>query len=300
MTSNSIPKKCPLCSSLEIEKYWDRCWKSPDVKVYACNNCSLIFLHPMMCNKESNKYYLNYVSHLTSRGVAVNETPEQTFLRRENIGAYRIDIAKQFVNKKYNVLEIGGGCGNFIGNMIQKGLISSGVLVESCLSHLKYAANKFNLKCYVSLDEVGDNKFDAIFMFHVLEHIKEPIGFLKYCSSFLKQKGLFVVEVPSSSDPLLSLYGCDSFKDFYFQPMHHYVYSEKSLEYLFKKSGYKTSRFIYYQRYSLSNHLGWLAYGKQGNEQNFLGIIDNLMEKHYKNNLINAKHTDTIFGVFIK
>jgi len=300
MKKKSAPQICPLCSSNKIEKYWYRCWNSPAVKVYACQECSLIFLSPMMGDNDSSRYYINYVSHLTSRGVASDETPGETFIRRDKAGEYRIEIARKFVKSSHKVLEIGGGCGNFIGKMLEKKIISSGTLVESCIDHLRYAGKKFNLNCYASLDEIPKDKFDAIFMFHVLEHIKEPVFFLERCSSLLKKAGIFFIEVPSSSDPLLSLFRCNSFKDFYFQPMHHYTYSEKSLGLLFEKSGYRSQKFIYHQRYSLKNHINWLSTGKPGPGQEFSMIFDDEIENIYKKNLIKNKQTDTIFGVFQK
>ncbi|HBC87143.1 MAG TPA: methyltransferase [Lentisphaeria bacterium] len=300
MTKASAPKCCPICNSKKISLFWNRCWRRNDIKVYRCDGCSVIFLNPMMDDPESGRYYLNYVSHLTTRGVALNETPEQTFKRREKTGSYRIEIARKLVKHSFNVLEIGGGCGNFIGGMLDKKLISSGTLVESCREHLDYAGGKFNLECHQSLEDLPEGKFDAIFMFHVLEHIRQPGGFLRKCSSLLRKKGLFIVEVPCSSDPLLSLYGCEAFKDFYFQPMHHHTYSENSLRHTFGKAGFIPSSFIFHQRYSLLNHLNWLSTGKPGGKLDFNGVIDDLIEKQYKTNLIKNRTTDTIFGVFVK
>jgi len=300
MTKFPSPKNCPLCRSKNINPYWDRCWRRDDIEVYRCEKCTVLFLHPMMNDSEADKYYLNYVSHLTARGVAPNETPEQTFIRRDKVGAYRIKIAKTIVKPGSNALEIGGGCGNFIGNMLKKGYMSSGALVESCREHLEFAGNKFNLKCHSSLKNMDGEKFDAVFMLHVLEHIRNPEQFLRLCSSFLKKNGLFIVEVPCSADPLLSLYKCDAFKNFYFQPMHHYTYSENSLKYIFGKAGYSPSKFIYHQRYSLLNHLNWITTGKPAGKQDFLGIFDDAIEKKYINNLTKNRLADTIFGVFVK
>jgi 2-polyprenyl-3-methyl-5-hydroxy-6-metoxy-1,4-benzoquinol methylase len=43
-----------------------------------------------------------------------------------------------------------------------------------------------------------EEKFDAIFANHILEHLSEPVGFLRYASQFLKPDGVLVVIVPNA------------------------------------------------------------------------------------------------------
>jgi hypothetical protein len=254
----------------------------------------------MMDDSVSEKYYENYAGHLAIRGVASGEDPEQTYLRRKKVTSYRFKVTNRYLGKKLSVLEIGGGCGNFIGEIHASGKIAQASLLESCGQHLDFAKRKFGINCFHSISEISGMKFDRIFMFHTFEHIRYPHQFLKTISPMLTAGGLLILEVPCSADPLLTLYKSDAFKSFYFQPMHHYTYSEDSLKYIYGNAGYKPLKFIYYQRYSLVNHLNWLTTGKPAGKQDFLGILDDEIEKKYKDNLIENKLTDTIFGVFEK
>ena len=48
------------------------------------------------------------------------------------------------------------------------------------------------------LDEIADNeRFDLIILFHVLEHLAQPLEMLRRCSTLLKPGGLIVVAVPN-------------------------------------------------------------------------------------------------------
>ena len=48
-------------------------------------------------------------------------------------------------------------------------------------------------------------KYDVIVMFQVLEHIPEPVLFLKNVGRLLKKTGKLIIEVPNLDDHLLNL-----------------------------------------------------------------------------------------------
>ncbi len=251
-----------------------------------------------MDDASSVKYYDNYADHLSSRGVTSGETPELTYLRREKVTAYRFKIIDKYLDKRSSVLEIGGGCGNFIGKLHESGKIQKAALLESCKQHLEFAERKFGISCYSSIDQISGMTFDRIFMFHTLEHIRTPHKFLKTIRRILKPGGLIVIEVPCSADPLLRIYNCSKYKDFYFQPMHNFVYAEKSLRLLFSRNNFIPENFRYVQRYPLSNHISWLSKGKPGIMPEISEIITPIIDEQYILTLEKIKSTDTIFATF--
>ena len=84
-----------------------------------------------------------------------------------------------------------------------------------------------------SVEEFSNDKiFDLIWMSHVLEHIVEPIDFLKKIQNNLKKNSIFFIEVPN----------CD------YQPMlkssieknpHLFHFTKKSLSKLVESIGYE-------------------------------------------------------------
>jgi len=269
------------------------------MRVLRCQECEVLFLWPPLLDEEAAEYYAHYSKHLHQRGVAENETPEETFRRRSRGGKYRVEMARRFLKKGDAILDIGGGCGNFLVDMGREKLTSRAVLVESCREHLEFAREGLGIEGYEDAEEV-EGPFDAIFLFHILEHIMAPAPFLKRCSALLVEKGLVIVEVPCSRDPLISLYESAPYKDFYFQPMHPYTHCSRSLELLFSGAGFESVQFIPFQRYPLSNHLQWLSNGKQGGNARFAEVLGSECEETYKRRLESSGFTDTLFGIFRK
>lgn len=279
--------------------FWFRAWRSEDVRVFRCDSCSVLFLFPSMEEEESVDYYRHYSTHLHERGVAQNESPAQTFGRRSRTGKYRVEVVEKFLVDGDSILEVGGGCGNFLVDVTQRRMGLRAVLVESCREHLHYARQILGLQGCEDLKDVKGT-FNKIFLFHVLEHIAQPTRFLEACRRLLTDHGMIVVEVPCSEDPLISLFDCSAYKDFCFQPMHPFVHCRSSLDVLFEKSGFETVQFIPFQRYPLSNHLQWLSKGLPGGNDELTEMLGSKCENAYKKRLEALGLTDTLFGVFRK
>jgi len=58
-------------------------------------------------------------------------------------------------------------------------------------------------------------KFDVITLFHVLEHIKNPVKTLADLRTYLKADGTLIVEIPNADDFLLQIN--KNYKDFFWQ-----------------------------------------------------------------------------------
>ena len=281
---------CPNCESEDVILFLNKVWSMSEGKVYKCNQCDLTFINPIMSIQEEHEFYKNYTSHVKERGAIIRNSVEEFHEKSKNNAKERFNRLKQyFLNKK--VLEVGSSTGAFLS------------LIDTCdtyaceLSHdnLNYSKQFITGKAYTSLDNVDVDKFDVICMFHVFEHIRDPIDFLKKCRALLNKNGLILIEVPCSDDPLLTLFNCNEFKDFVFQPMHPMIYNEKSLDYVFNKAKFNKVKSIYYQRYGLDNHLSWLNNRQPGGDIRFEELFG--LNVGYKDKLEIIKKTDTIFYI---
>ena len=113
--------------------------------------------------------------------------------RRERILA----AFQKFVKKPAYVLEIGAGTG-----YVAQGILSNGYRVaagEMHLSGLRYARRNGIEECYQFdlFKPPFENKFDAIGMFDVLEHLEDDVLALRQVSKMLKPDGLILVTVPA-------------------------------------------------------------------------------------------------------
>lgn len=144
----------------------------------------------------------------------------------------RIDKIKLFLREKNlipaSILEIGANDGTFLKLLSDEFPEAQCCGVEPSEPHRKLALEK-GLKVYQGIIDCSERSFDIVCMFHTFEHFTDPIATLRDMHHFLSDKGIFIIEIPSLTDPLLSVYEIAAFKDFYFQAQHPFIYSPTAL-----------------------------------------------------------------------
>ncbi len=137
---------------------------------------------------------------------------------------------------------------------------------------------------------------DFVALFHVFEHLEEPDRMLAEIKPILSGSGRLLIEVPSLSDPLLSLYSSPEYEAFYFQRQHPFVYTAASIARVLERSGFVMERAIPYQRYGLENHLQWLTAKAPGGNARFRDLFAPIADA-YKQTLEAEGATDSVFVV---
>ena len=134
-------------------------------------------------------------------------------------------------------------------------------------------------------------------MFHVLEHLKDPIEYLINLKSLLAENGVIVIEVPNANDALLSLYGCEKFSDFTYWESHLFLFDNTTLTTLVKRAGLKIRFLEQIQRYPLSNTMYWLSKGKPGGHREWAMLSNSTLDREYENTLARLGIADTIVAI---
>ena len=92
----------------------------------------------------------------------------------------------------------------------------------------------------------------------------------------------------------------EEFKQFTLWSQHLVLHTRESLSRFLKFSGFENINIRGVQRYPLSNHMNWLAYGKPGGHKAPLSLIDsNSLNYEYGNALARIDATDTLVAVAI-
>ncbi len=208
---------CPLCNSdcptpvmfgnAEVE-YGKR-----------CGRCSLYYRNMRMSN--CREYYSSGEFDRELRSVDEK---------------YFIDGAKSRVSKlgKWlgvdSVLDIGCGSGHFLGMV--------GIPTTDGIDPTtdRYINGFFP-------SDMPAGKFDLITMFHVIEHQPDPVFFLKSTLDFLEDDGHIVVEYPCVDRRLLR--ETESLGNIFDNKSHLCEFDEKTIDILFKMSGYRVVDRIY-------------------------------------------------------
>jgi len=96
----------------------------------------------------------------------------------------------------------------------------------------------------------------------------------------------------------LLLYQNEPFTRFTYWSPHLFLFNRKTLATVVEKSRLKVISIKNIQRYPLSNHLYWLAYGKPGGHKEWSFLDSEELHIAYEKQLASNDLTDTILGIF--
>ncbi|MCD4756742.1 MAG: class I SAM-dependent methyltransferase [Arcobacteraceae bacterium] len=282
--------ECYLCKSKDYHQREGQVRDNDEIKVYECNICGLVFLSDFSHIDEKFYQESNMNTDITSEySKWLQETQEDDKRRFEFIKSSIIG---------HSLLDFGSGAGGFLTQV--KSICNDVTGLELDRRVQSYYLNK-NIKFESDIYNLKENSFDTITMFHVLEHLKDPISVLKNLSKSLKNNGSIIIEVPNANDALLSIYNNDAFKSFTYWSCHLFLFTKYSLEKVCQKAGYKVEFIKHIQRYPLSNHIYWLANNKPGGHKYWANFLDSpSLSKEYESSLAAVGATDTIVAKIIK
>ena len=256
------------------------------VKVYINAQADFAYLDPL-----PEFDYRSYIPRVTKFGL--NDYKQSLHLHERRFNK----IEHHLPNKRQSLLEIGAGDGLFLKTVREHKprlhLTAMDKDQNSLISRVKNSDENFD-----SLESLirDDQRFDFICLFHVMEHIDAPLDFLETVKEVMSAHSTLIIEVPSLFDPLLSIFNCDAFSDFYFSRQHPFVFSPPSLQRLMEYAGFQTIELIHFQRYGFENHLNWLNYGSPGGNDLFRQLFKDL-ESDYISALEHHGKTDTAMWI---
>ena len=290
--------ECPKGSDSEKCEFRARSGSVRDansVGVKECQECSLVI------HSEPLRQLVNYESGSMgnwSNGYGdqsnepSNEPSNDTVRRFDSI----VDLSKIYSIKR--ILDVGCGEGLMVKKLAEA-FHAEGVEPED---RAREICIKSGLRVHNGLQTLEDTGelFDAISMFHVIEHIYKPFDLLRQLQKLLRPNGLLLIETPNSMDALLKMYECSPFQNFTYWSHHPMLYSPNALTYLVSRSGYKILENAGVQRYSIENHMHWLSKGKPGGHEIWRGRFSSETNHEYAKWLIEKKVSDTLWLIAIK
>lgn len=230
---------CPVCNSTTINPLLtvkDHSVSKEEFVIWQCSNCSLRFTQDAPNETSIGSYYQSsdYISHSnTSKGL-VNKLYQR--VRNYTLNEKANLIIDQTV-KQGKILDLGAGIGAFLDTMKKKGWEISGI--EPDEGARQQAKNLFHidLKETNSLDQLPGNSFDAITLWHVLEHVHQLHAYVEKLKLLLKPKGKIFIAVPNYQSLDSSIYR--SYWAAYDVPRHLYHFTPKAIEILMREHGLK-------------------------------------------------------------
>ena len=224
--------------------------------VIQCNKCSLIYLDKDSFTLPSDfyeaEYHQTYLTHVEPDALNPDKY-YQKMLKSTKIWADRM---KNILNGSEVVLDVGCSTGHFIKLIESKAKTVFGHEISK--KEVQFCKDKLGLNVdSIPLSERFEkNTFDYITLIFVLEHIDNPIQFLKDLSQFLKPSGKIIILVPNANDALINLYNIPKFNEFYYCIEHLYYYTPETINMVFEKVGL-SGKIKTLQEYPITNHLNW-------------------------------------------
>jgi len=286
---------CTLCGCKDTEKI-DSIIRNADndkYKMHKCSCCETHFLYPRPDEEQLEEYYDGtFREQVHSQAYYEKSYMDRVFSKFFKEAQVRADRVKDDMSKTDCVLEIGCSVGYFMKAISPYvGKVYGTEWDKKAGQYIKDTYPEFMV---AQNPEDFGVKFDKIFMFHVLEHIANPIDFLIGLKKILNPGGVIYVEVPNADDILVKTYKCKAFMEHYYKLAHLYNFNEVGMNYVLEKAELK-GEINYIQRYDISNHLVWLGQGVSKGNGRFADILGDDVNNAYVDALVKAKETDTIF-----
>jgi len=256
MTKKDTGNNCPLCGNRAASVLTRSIRGNVPRPVYHCTQCDLGILEngtQPEAEKFYKKTYREQHSHKVNAGAAVKEL----FDAYVPFQSDRLKLLRPYFGKKRTLIEVGCSAGMFLYHAKKE--VGKAIGVDYDAPAARYAAKVCGCKTYgtdISKTPIPKGSADIVCAFQTLEHVNDPVGFLKTLGEYVKRGGIMAIEVPNLYDALRSLYDLPNYHTFYFHDAHPWYFSARSLTKAFAKAGLRGS-LHYLQDYNVLNHLHW-------------------------------------------
>ena len=189
-----MPTPCPHPSQSQQRLFAARDYITGDpFAIEQCHDCAIAFTRPQPAVAELGRYYpLEYYGGGTGRFPAPIERLQRSLYRR------RVMAVETMLGRKGSVLDIGCGPGFLLREFRDRGWMVHGT--EFSPQSAAHARDVLQLP--ISVGDVGafefqDCSFDAVVIWHVLEHMIDPQGTVAQVARLLRPGGVLLCAVPN-------------------------------------------------------------------------------------------------------
>lgn len=206
---------CNLCSSREVEIVGEHDRHGAPLPTVICRSCGLVRTDPMPEAAQIEAYYAR--EYRRSYKGAARPTARRV-LRALDVARDRLERLRPHLQGRRRALDVGASSGEFLQVLRAAGISATGI--EPNEAYSRWARENLGLEIENtdwSRADFPPGRFDAITLFHVLEHLADPVGALRRLAGWLAPGGMLAVEVPNIEGTCGSPRG-----RFHFAHLHHF------------------------------------------------------------------------------
>ncbi len=233
-----MQNQCKICNSTKLRSLLKKTINIAKIgnvifSIVICKSCGFIFQNPSPPQKKINDFYKNNYTY-SSRIKKKFRVSKKIILGVKD----QVETSREFINQNSKILQIGSSQGYTLSQFKK---ISKNTLGIEPSSFSSKFANSMKIKTinnfFENVYKKIQTKFDFVILTHVLEHIKDPVNFLKKIKETMKTDGKLLIEVPLFSNQKYLPIN-------YFTFEHLNYFSKTALENIISISGFKFEKKI--------------------------------------------------------
>lgn len=282
MSQTSKEFSCVICADEGVPSLVQEAVKGDQhnvLKVTRCTVCGHCQLNPPNYSIDHYKEdgQVNFVVH--DYGTPIEKIVEHSWIeatrRVQRFVERGISLESKLPGKPLRVLDIGGGYG-FFASELKRQFPSLEVQVmepspkraELGREYMSAQGQAHPVPAFV-VEPLGEEfvaqhrgSYDIVTMWHVLEHVSNPVTFLKWATELVSPvDGVVCIEVPNVDDELMQL--SPAFRDRNYMIEHISYFSRHTLETAARQAAPTAKVTVQgYQRYGIFNYFHWIHFNK--------------------------------------
>lgn len=245
MVVDNTSPLCPACGSSHtspVLEARDYTVSGEMFTIRHCGECTIRFTYPVPDEHHIGKYYHSedYISHSDTQKGIINKLYH--IVRKISLQQKKQYVVNATGIQQGHILDIGCGTGSFLHTMKQSGWLTTGLEPDENarqVAQKKYQLHPLSIE---QLFQLPEQSFDAITMWHVLEHVHRLHEYFEQIKLLLQPDGKLLIAVPNYTSRDASHY--KAFWAAYDVPRHLYHFSPASLVQLAEKHGFHVSKKI--------------------------------------------------------
>jgi SAM-dependent methyltransferase len=222
-------RNCPACGHAESRYLLS---KSGGTYV-VCSECDMVFLNPALKDSELIAYYTT--NHSVQSEIVASDEPFYRNLYETGLGHISSIINRSGIQAR-RILDVGCSSGSFLNIAREQGWQTFGLELND--SEIKAAIRAGHQVLQTTIERASfEERFEAITLWDVFEHIKDGLSFLSATRRLLAPGGLVFIQSPSRDSLAARVMRehCNMFDGL----EHVNLYGENQLSVLAQRAGFR-------------------------------------------------------------
>lgn len=235
---------CPVCQSHAFTPYLkvkDHTVSESEFQLVSCSGCGFLFTNPRPPAHTIGQYYesADYISHHDEARDIMSTIYKQV---RNYTTRQKIKLLARTVARKGTLLDIGSGTGFFLRQAKTAGWQVTGT--EPDVQARNVGRSRVGEEVYENIDNpfFSNKEYDAITMWHVLEHVHLLNETMEWLHGHLAAQGRLFIAVPNPESDDAQHFAAEWAA--YDVPRHLYHFTKQSMRQLAAAHGFKIKQIL--------------------------------------------------------